>query len=116
MRHYKVGTFNVPLKLLIPIETKVKGTVKKTYPDPESVPVFFGNVRTYGGDENMSNDVFTVFNTAVLQTWFNPDITSDCQIYFCETGEIWDVKGRPENIDMRHQFMQVKLEKVGGKP
>ena len=114
MRRFKPSTFNVPMKLLIPTETKAKGTVKKTYPDPKDVPVFFGSFRTYGGTENMSNDVFTVFDTAIMETWYNPAITSDCQIYFCETGEIWEVKGRPENIDMRHQYLQFKVRKVGG--
>ena len=110
--------FDVPMKCLIPTETMVKGVCKKTFPDPadNTVPVFFGSFKTYGGTENFSNDVYTVFDTAVIDTWWNPTITSDCQIYLCETGEIWEVLGRPENIGMRHQFMQLKVQKVGGKP
>jgi hypothetical protein len=78
--------------------------------------VFFGSLKTYGGTENFSNDVFTVYDTATIDTWYDPSITSDCRIYLCETGEIWDVISRPENIDMRHQYMQLKVQKVGGKP
>lgn len=111
--------FDVAMKLLKPIETKVKGVVKKTFPDPETLgneALFFGSFRTFGGTENTSNGVYTVFDTATIDTWYNPNITADCRIYICETGEIYDVSTRPENISMRHQFMQFKVEKVGGKP
>lgn len=117
MRHYKPQTpFSVPLILLNPTSTMVKGVRKDVYPDPKNGIPFNGSIRTFGGTENMSNDVYTIFDTATLDTWYRPDLTSDSRIYFCETGETWSVKGRPEDIDMRHQFMQVKLQRIGGKP
>ena len=116
-RKYAPGPFDVAMKLLAPTSTVVRGVTKKVYPDPKNVEtVFFGSFRTYGGSENMSNDIYTVYDTATVDTWYNPGITSDCRVYICETGEIYDVVSRPENIDMRHQFMQFKLHKVGGKP
>lgn len=109
--------FDVPMKLLVPTSTVVKGVTKKVFPDPEDVTiVFFGSFRTYGGTENRSNEIFTVYDTAVIDTWYNPAVTSDCRVYICETGEIYDVVSRPEDIGMRHQYMQFKLQKVGGKP
>lgn len=116
-RKYKPGPFDVAMKLLIPTSSVVKGVTKKVYPDPQDVTtVFYGSLRTYGGTENMSNNVYTVYDTAIVDTWYRPDIKSDCRIYLCETEEIWDVISRPENIDMRHQYMQFKLQKVGGRP
>lgn len=117
-RAYRVSSpFDVAMKLLIPVETKVKGTTKKDFPDPEDMEkVFFGSFRTYGGTENFSNNIYTVFDTAVIDTYWNPEITADCRIYICETGEIFDVISRPENIGMRHQYMQFRAQKVGGKP
>lgn len=109
--------FDVAMKLLIPTSQVVKGVTKKTYPDPQDVTtVFFGSFRTYGGTENRSNEIFTIYDTAVIDTWYNPAITADCRVYICETAEIYDVISRPENIGMRHQYMQFKLQKVGGKP
>ena len=109
--------FDVAMKLLIPTETKVKGVTKKVFPNPNDVSdVFFGSLRTFGGTENFSNDVYTVFNTAIIDTWFNPSITSDCRVYICETGETFEIITPPENIGMRHQFIQFKMQKVGGKP
>ena len=116
-RYNPMTPFDVAMKLLVPTSTVVKGVTKKVYPDPDDVTeVFFGSLRTYGGTENMSHDIFTVYDTAVIDTWYNPAITSDCQVYICETGEIFDVISRPENIDMRHQYLQFKLQKIGGKP
>lgn len=109
--------FDVPMKLLIPVNTMVKGVTKKVFPEPEDVTdVFFGSFRTYGGTENKSNEIFTIYDTAVIDTWYNPAITSECRVYICETGEIYNVISRPENIGMRHQYMQFKLQKVGGRP
>ena len=108
--------FDVAMKLLIPAVTMVKGTKKKVFPEPKDVEdVFFGSFKTFGGTDNFSNDVYTVFSTATIDTWFNPDIKPDCQIYICETEEIYNIINEPENIDMRHQFMKFKVEKVGGK-
>ena len=109
--------FEVAMKLLKPIETKVKGVVKKTFPDPDTIKeVFFADFKTYGGSEYMSNDVYTVFDTGTVRTWYNPEITSDCRVYLCDTGEVFEIKTRPEDINMRHQFMSFKVQKIGGKP
>ena len=109
--------FNVAMKLLTPTETMVKGSRKNVYPDPSKVDsIFFGSFRTFGGTENFSNDVYTVESTGTIDTWFDPAITADCRIYICETGETWEVLGRPENITMQNQYMQVKFKQVGGKP
>lgn len=142
-RAYKTNApFDVAMKLLIPVTVKEKGVVRKIYQDDiegeiayplsinwnnpiefsklttflEKAPTIYGSFRTFSGTENMSNGVYTVFDTATVDTWWRPDIKSDCQIYLCETEEIWNIISRPENIGMRHQYMQFRLQKVGGKP
>ena len=117
MRRYKPqAPFDVAFKLLKPTSSVVKGVTKKVFPNPEDADLFFGSFRTFGGSENTSNDVYTVFDTGIIDTWFRPDITSDCRIYICETGETYEIINRPENIEMRHQYLQFKVQKVGGKP
>ena len=109
--------YTVPIKILKPTGTMVKGTLKKVYPDPKDVEgVVFCSFKTYGGTENFSNDIYTVYDTARIETWYRPDITSDCQIYLCNTGERWEIISRPENVEMRGQFMQFKVQLIGGKP
>ena len=115
-KHYKpITPFDVPMRLLIPTTTLVKGSPEKTYPNPESGRLFFGSFRTFGGTENFSNDIYTIFSTATIETWYNPQIKSNCQIYICNTGDIYNVISEPENIGMRNQYMQFKVEKIGGK-
>lgn len=117
-RNYKPSApFNVAMKLLTPVTTSVYGAGKKTFPAPSDVTeVFFGSFRTFGGTENIKDDVYTIVNTAVVDTWYRPDIKADCQIYICDTGQIYDIISDPEDIDFRHQYMQFKVQKFGGKP
>lgn len=112
-RYQPVEPFNVPMVLLVPQETKVKGVTKMTYSEPEKSFGFFGSFRTFGGTESTENNVYTVVDTARIDTWYNPDIKANCRIYLPETGATYEIMATPEDIDMRHQFMQIKLQKVG---
>ena len=115
-RNYKPSApFNVPMKLLVPTTTMVYGSTTKTFSDPENSEQFFGSFRTFGGTENLQDGVYTVIDTGVIDTWYRPDIKADCQIYLCDTGQIYDIVSDPEDIDFRHQYMQFKVRKVGGK-
>lgn len=112
---YKPRTpFNVPMKLLIPLTTKVKGVVKKTLPGPDNAPLIFGSFKSYGGTETTSNDTYTILNTAWVETWYRPDIKSDCAIYLCDTNETFQIIGAPENIEMNNQYLKFRVQKVGG--
>lgn len=117
-RNYKPSApFTVPMKLLtVTSAARVNGVLKKTFSDPESSELFYGSFRKFGGTENVSNDVYTVINTATVDTWYRPDIKPDCRIYLCETAEEYEIISSPEDINMRHQYLQFKVKKVGGKP
>lgn len=107
--------FNVPMVLLIPTTTRVQGVAKKAFPAiGEGVP-FNGSFRTFGGTENTSNGVYTVEATATIDTWYRPDITSDCRVAIAKTGQVYEIVSEPENIDMRNQFLQFRVRKVGGR-
>jgi hypothetical protein len=116
MRSYKPkAPFCTAMKILKPTQTMVLGSPKITYSDPETSELFNGSFQSYGGTENISNDVLMVFATAIIETWYRPDIKSDSRIYICETGETYEVIGEPEDIQMRHQYLKFKVQKVGGK-
>lgn len=110
--------FNVPMYLLIPTDTYVKGSIKKVYSDPsqstEGIPLFYGSFRTFGGTESITNDVYSVVDTGVIDTWYRPDIKANCRIYLPYTGETWDIVNNPENIEMRNQYLQFKVKRIGG--
>lgn len=115
-RYYKPSApFNVAMKLLVPTSERVQGALKKTFSAPAKSAQFNGSFKTFGGTENIKDGVYTLVNTAVIDTWYRPDIKADCQIYICETGQVYDIVSDPEDIDMRHQYLRFKVQKVGGK-
>ena len=115
MANYKPPQiYNVPMKLLIPTNGSVKGVTKKTYPPAEDGILFYGSFRTFNGTENTVNGVYTLIDTAVIDSRWRPDITADCRIYLCQTGQIYEIISDPENINMRNQFVQFRVRKVGG--
>lgn len=106
------------MKILIPTETVVTGMTKKVFPDPSEVTddhLFFGSFRTFGGTENEKNGVYTLIDTAVIDTWYRPDIDANCRIYVCETDKQYEIISDPEDINMRHQYLKFKVRKIGGK-
>lgn len=113
-RNFKPAVpFNVAMRLLIPTETYVKGSMKKVFPKPEDSPLFFGSFRTFGGSESIENDIYSVISTAVIDTWYRPDIKPNCRIYILESDETYEIVNDPENIEKRNQFLQFKVKKIG---
>jgi len=115
---------SIPQILLTPTYKSVTGVLTKSYPTIEealekkdssgkSVNLFFGTFKTYGGTERDVNGVYSIEDTANVETWFRPDIKSDCRIAL-ETGEIYDVLGEPENVNRRNQFLKFKVKRVKG--
>lgn len=107
---YKPLPFNVVLTLQTPKTITAKGSTKKSYID---VGELYCSFRTFGGTETMSNGVLTVENTAVVDTWYNPEITADSRIKTADGG-IYEILGTPENIEMRCQFMRFKIREIRG--
>lgn len=103
--------FNVPMLLLVPTYTTVSGVTKKTYPNTGDV--IFGSFKTYGGTERDVNGVYSIEDTASIETWYDPRIKSDCRIKL-ESGSVYDIINEPENIEMRNQFMKFKVRRVKG--
>lgn len=106
--------FNVPLVLLIPTHTKVQGVQTKTFPAIDSGLLFYGSFKTYGGTERDVNGVYSVEDTATVETWYRPDITSGCRIAIAGTNAVYDILGTPENINMRNQYLRFKVSRVKG--
>ena len=104
--------FSTTLMILKPIYVTAKGVTTKTYGD--SGDTINASFKTYGGTETTENDVYSILHTAQVETWYRPDITSDCRIKLVSTGEIFEIIGKPENINMRNQFMKFKVECVEG--
>ena len=115
MAHFKLSApLNVPLMLLIPRYETVYGVEKKVYPATQDGILIYGNFRTYGGTERDVNGLYSIENTAIIETWFRPDIKSNCRIAVAGTGAVYDILGEPENIAMRNQYLKFKVIEVKG--
>lgn len=106
--------FSTPLLLLVPTYTTVSGVRKKTFPSLGDGILFYGSFKTYGGTERDVNGVYSVEDTATVETWYRPDLKSGCGIVVASTGAVYEVIGEPENIDQRNQFLKFRIMRVKG--
>lgn len=102
--------FDTAMLLLIPKKTTYNGVSKKTWPN--TGPVIMASFRTFGGTETTVNGVWSVENTATVETWYNPAIKADCRLRLGSRD--YEILGDPENINNRNQFMKFKVRAVGG--
>lgn len=108
--------FSVPMRLLKPTVKIVSGVRSKSFETPETGALFFGSFRTFGGTEVDSNGRYTLEDTATVDCWFNPDVKPNCRVYNELNGKTYEIVGTPENVEMRNQYMRVRLRAVGGQP
>lgn len=119
MRYKPSFPFNVPFVLLTPTYTTVSGVSKKTFPTLEvalqnSDNIFYGNFKTYGGTERDVNGVYSIEDTGNVETWFRPDIESDCRIARAVGGAVYEIINEPEDINLMHQFLKFKIRRIKG--
>lgn len=105
------NVFNTPAKVLSPTTKKVNGVVKKEYVE---ICDIFCSFKGFGGTERELNDVFVVENTAVVETFFRPDIKNDCRLKLPLDNSEWEILNI-ENIEMRNQFLKIKVKSISGK-
>lgn len=109
---YKPSTpFNVPMHLFIPTITSAKGSRKPIY--PETGLLIYCSFKTFGGTETTVNGILSVESTAVIETWYRPDIKSNCELEDAD-GNRYEILGNPENINMRNQYLKFKIRLIKG--
>ena len=103
--------FTTVLELYNPTYTEVKGVTVKTYPETPTDTINC-SFKTYGGTETTVNDVYSVIDTANVETWYRPDITSASRVKL--GAKTYEVIGEPEDISGRHQFLKFKVRGIKG--
>lgn len=109
-RPVQINELRTPAELLVPSYSEYNGVAKKTY--PESGELIFVNFKSRGGTETVVNGVYSVLDTAEIVTWFRDDIKSDCAIKI--DSDIYEIKGTPEDVELQHMYMILKVERIGG--
>lgn len=107
-------SMSTPAKLLTVLEvvTSTGNTRKKQFIDPENADIITVGVKTYGGTKKIVNDRLVLEDTATIITWYRPDITAGCRLLFLDDNSLWEVIGRPEDVDRRHQYLIIKCRSV----
>lgn len=101
-----------PVKLLKPTGTeKYNGVNRCTY--PADGDLIYCEWKTYGGTETTVNGVYSVLDTAIITTWYRPDIAANCRI-LREDGAIYEIINEPENIKLQSTYIQFKIRRVKG--
>ena len=104
--------YSTAIELLIPEYTEEKGVTTKTFP---SAGIRLNcSFKTFTGTEVTENDMYTVLDTATVETWYRPDIKADCRIKILVTGATYEIIGKPENINMRNQFLKFRVQGIEG--
>lgn len=101
--------FSTVLELQNPVYSTVQGVTKKTYKTIDRINCIF---KTYGGTESNVNDVYSVIDTANIETWYRPDITAASRLKLGD--KEYEVIGEPEDISQRHQFLKFKVRGIRG--
>ena len=111
MAEYRpAAPFSVAAELLIPIYTKKQGVPTKAF--PASGDLFYASFRSFGGTERNENGLYSIIDTATMETWFRPDIKSDCRVKIGE--DVYEILGSPENINLRNQYLKFKVRRMVG--
>lgn len=105
--------YSTPILLLTPTYTTAKGVPTKSYDESKGVTLNC-SFKTYGGTDTDINGVYAIEDTANIETWYRPDIKSDCKIKVLLTGKYYEILGEPENIDLRNQFCAFKVRGIKG--
>lgn len=101
-----------PVKLLIPTgTTRYNGVNRSTY--PADGDVIFVNWKGYGGTETTVNGVYSILDTALITTWYRPDIAANCRL-LREDGAVYEIISEPENIEMQNRILSFKVQRVKG--
>ena len=115
MARYKISApFTVPMVLLVPTYSRAYGAEGKTFPAIKDGVPFNGNFRTFGGTERAVDGVYSIEDTAIVETWYNPAIKSDCRVALRDSGAVYEIINEPEDIELRHQYLKFRVQRIKG--
>lgn len=115
MDYKQSGPYSTPAYIVKPSTETVKGVHVKRYPAAETGELIYCKFKSYGGTETSVNGVTAVEDTANVETWYRPDITSDCG--FCLASnplKVYEILGEPENVEQRNLILKFKVRAVNG--
>lgn len=105
--------FTATLTVLTPTIETVAGVQRKIVPPLSSGFQINCSFRSFGGTEQTVDGVYSIIDTAEIETWYRPDIASG-MVVATPDGALYDIIGTPEDVACRHQFLKFKIERAKG--
>lgn len=87
----------------------VNGRTQKTYTDVGTVR---GKFKQKGTAETQANGLTVINEKTTFITWYKADIKAKDRLTI--NGIDFEIKGEPENVEMRSRYMVITLERIGG--
>lgn len=109
-RPKEIDELNTAVLLLVPTQTDYCGTPKLVY--PQTGDLLYVNWKSYGGTEVVIDKQIVIIDTAKVTTWYDPRIKKGCRLLRLDSGEQYEIKGKPNDIDDMHLYMQFKVENI----
>lgn len=103
--------FNVPAMILTPTTTKINGVVKKDYIESD---IIYVSARSFGGTEKNVNDKIVIEDTMIIDTWYRPDLSSDCKLRLLDDNSEWEIMNTPENMNRENKLLKFKVRRIKG--
>ena len=107
-------TMRTPIKLQKAKDTEVTGAPEREYVDAEKDPIIFCNFKTYGGTKAVHNDRLIVIDTAKIQMHYRDDIKPSDRFILLDDNTVWNIVGRPENVEQRNRLLIITVQYAGG--
>lgn len=106
-----LNNFNVPITIFKSENKKVNGINTKVFTEIGNA---FCSFRGFGGTEKVINDMIVVEDTAVVELFYNPQIKNDCKLVLpLDNNSEWEILS-VENIDMRNQYLKLRVRRLKG--
>lgn len=98
---------STPVKLYKTVTARELGQIVKTR---EYAALIYCNVKSYGGTNIVNGNELKIEDTLDLVTWYRPDITAETAVEI--DGKMYEVIGAPEDVEMRHVWLKMKVKRV----
>ena len=106
-----VREFITPAVHKKPTSETVNARTKNTYSEVGNVR---GKFKQKGTVETTANGLTVVVDKTTFTTWFKKINPFEAKDILTINGEDYEVKGTPENVEMRSRYSIITLEKLSG--
>lgn len=106
--------FTATLTVLTPTSEFIAGVWQDVIPPLSSGFEIKCSFRSFGGTEQTVDGVYSIIDTAEIETWYRPDIVSG-MVVATPDGALYEILGTPEDVACRHQFLKFKIRRTKGR-